>query len=89
MTFIILKDVVKQELKKLAEDLQKHKHNNNSIILEQLRNQYRNKHIAYCQYFNNTNYNQIENPNNNNYPNGFLINKIKKSWKEQLNFLVK
>ena len=84
MTFIILKELVKQELKQLAKDLHKEKHNSDILTLEELRNKYRNLHISYCQYFNHTNYNQIENPNNNNYPNGFLINKMKKNWKDQL-----
>ena len=85
MTFIILKELVKQELKQLAEELQKQKHSNDFILLEQLKDRYRSIHISYCQFFNNTDYNQIENPNSTNFPNGFLINEIKNTWEEQLN----
>lgn len=96
MVFILLKNEVKQELKNLTKQIQdekfsiKYKNNKDKKILsnlnklEKLKYQYRNKHIAYCQFFNNTNYNQIEVPNNNNYPNGFLIEENKSNWIKKL-----
>ena len=94
MIFISLKNEVKQELKYLTKQNQKEKHFiknnkdkeilNNLNKLEELKYQYRNKHIAYCQFFNHTNYNQIEAPNNNNFPSGFLIEKNKTKWIEKL-----
>jgi hypothetical protein len=92
MFFIKLKNQVKTELKILAKEIQQEKQNfkNNkniksSIKLENLKNAYRNKHIAYCQFFNHTNYDQIEIPKYNNFPDGYIINNIKNNWINRLN----
>jgi len=94
VVFILLKNEVKQELKNLTKQIQKEKYFikynkdkkilNNLNKLEKLRYQYRSKHIAYCQFFNHTNYDKIETPKNDNFPSGFLIEKNKTEWLKKL-----
>lgn len=45
---------------------------------------YRNMHIAYCQFFNNTLYSRIETPKMNNKPNEMLIDKYKTEWASKI-----
>lgn len=46
---------------------------------------YRNIHIAYCEFFNNTSYEKIENPRKYNKPDRKKIDGLKVSWKEEIN----
>jgi len=45
---------------------------------------YRSKHIAYCTFFNNTPYELIETPRDNNKPNTLDIEKFRCEWKKIL-----
>ena len=50
------------------------------------RREYRHKHIAYCEFFNNTPYEQIEKPRVGNKANRPRIDKFKKEWTDQLDW---
>jgi len=52
--------------------------------VETLSDEYRHKHIAYCNLFNNTPYELIESPRDNNKANTSAIDSYKNEWKGQL-----
>lgn len=52
--------------------------------VENLSDEYRHKHIGYCNLFNNTSYELIESPRDNNKPNTSAIDSYKNEWKGQL-----
>jgi len=52
--------------------------------IEILSNNYRHKHIMYCQMFNNTPYELIEQPRNGNKANSHDLDFYKKQWSELL-----
>jgi len=56
----------------------------NQYKVERLSNKYRHRHIVYCQMFNNTPYDKIEQPREDNSPNSDLLEKIKNEWEVQL-----
>lgn len=66
MTFKELKNKIKEEQKTLAQEIKeakgKRKESQYGYVhgLDSKRNDYRHTHIAYCQFFNNTPYNMIE-----------------------------
>ena len=45
---------------------------------------YRHKHIVYCQMFNNTPYDKIEKPSDENKPSQGLLDEIKKDWESEI-----
>jgi len=45
---------------------------------------YRHKHIIYCNMFNKTPYDKIEQPSSDNTPRAFTLEKIQKEWESQL-----
>ena len=52
--------------------------------VEDLQWKYRHQHIMYCNIFNGTPYDKIENPAENNRPNGFYLDKIKNRWNSMM-----
>ena len=52
--------------------------------VDSLSEDYRHRHIVYCEMFNNTLYDKIEKPRDNNLPKGNLINKIREEWDNAL-----
>ncbi len=95
MTYKELKQQTKDELKILAVAIKKGKfarkpkNSNGNGYLEALfwnRINYRHKHIAYCEFFNNTPYEQIEQPRADNKPNRNKIDSYKKEWAELLDW---
>lgn len=54
-----------------------------------LSNEYRHIHIAYCEFFNNTPYEKIEQPRYNLYVNRPKIDKMKKDWENQIDEAVR
>ena len=45
---------------------------------------YRHRHIIYCHMFNNTPYDKIEMPRDNNSPEAYLLEKIRENWEKEL-----
>ena len=52
--------------------------------VDNLSNEYRHKHIAYCILFNNTPYGLIESPRDDNKASTSTIDFYKKEWEDQL-----
>lgn len=50
--------------------------------------EYRHKHILYCNMFNNTPYEKIEQPRDDNRPNSYLLEKYRKEWEAELDEVV-
>jgi hypothetical protein len=99
MTYKELKLQIKNELKQLAADirigksLRKPRHYNQAKAehqalagwkCEQNRWEFRHKHIIYCHMFNGTPYDDIEKPRDNNRPDGFKLERIRKEWENLL-----
>lgn len=98
MTFIELKLKIKEEQKDLAQlikigkPLRKPKNYDNADPeaipayhdLEWNRDKYRHRHITYCQLFNNTPYELIEQPKDGNKPSSHQLEKIRKEWEAQI-----
>ena len=98
MTFKELKKHIKEEQKNLARAIRKGKdarkpsnRNEDNIgyynALYWNRVSYRHKHIAYCEFFNKTPYEKIENPRKENSTYPFSRSKIdayKKEWESLL-----
>lgn len=97
MTYKELKNEIKEELKVLAEAIKqgktarKPKNRNdknmgfyNAIYWNKIN--YRHKHIAFCEFFNNTPYEKIEQPRADNKPNRNKIDSYKKDWAELLDW---
>jgi len=95
MTYKELKRHIKEEQKALAKAIKKGKsarkpsnRNEENIgyynALYWNRINYRYKHIVYCQMFNNTPYEKIEQPREYNPINKSRLDKIKKEWESLL-----
>ena len=56
----------------------------NHVKIENLSDEYRHKHIAYCHFFNGTDYGLIENPRKNNKRNQKTIDKYIEIWEGEL-----
>jgi len=56
----------------------------NQDKIDVLSDRYRHRHIAYCQLFNNTEYDKIEKPSDENRPNKSWIDEFKKEWELQI-----
>jgi len=46
--------------------------------------EFRHRHIIYCNMFNNTPYDMIEQPRDGNRPSSHLLDKIKEEWENQI-----
>lgn len=46
--------------------------------------EYRHRHIIYCHMFNNTPYDSIEKPHDDNYPDSGKLERIRKEWEGQI-----
>jgi len=95
MTYKELKQQIKEEQKALAWAIKKGKsarkpknrNNGNTGFYEALywnRINYRYKHIAYCNMFNRTPYEKIEQPREGNKINKNRLDKIKQDWESLL-----
>ena len=95
--FVELKQKVKNELKEVATRIKEVKkkmktlqrrgqlcHEEISIIYMN-KWDFRHKHVAYCQFFNNTPYGAIENPSRNNPLYKPRVEKFMKEWMDELN----
>ncbi len=95
MTYKELKKKVKEEQKSLAQTIRNGKtgrkpgnRNDENIAdyncLEGNRDNYRYRHIIYCTMLNNTPYELVEQPRDDNAPSTYYLDKIKKEWENQL-----
>ena len=98
MTYKELKHTIKEEQKVLAQSITtgkplrkpKNWENANSDQkragkdLEWNQKIYRHRHIIYCQMFNNTPYEKIEQPREGNKPSSWHLNDIRKKWEAEL-----
>ena len=98
MTFKELKHKIKEEQKDLAQlirlgkPLRKPKNWEGASSdqqkagndLEWNQKDYRHRHIIYCQMFNNTPYELIEQPRDANKPSSYHLNDIKQIWEAEL-----
>jgi hypothetical protein len=86
MTYKELKNKIKEEQKDLAQKIKELKGKRKKVAdglvmgLWHYQNDYRHIHIAYCQFFNNTPYDKIENPRKGNYPVSSKIEFYKGKW---------
>jgi len=101
MNFKELKNRIKQEQKDLAQKIRickpLRKPKNWDAASEETQKlcrwndysrEYRHRHIIYCNMFNSTSYDLIENPRENNIPNGNLLLRIQKQWESELDEVV-
>lgn len=70
-----MKQKIKEEQKALAQKIRDNKPDNQLFSWK-----FRHRHIAYCQFFNNTPYNSIEKPREGNEPDTEIIEKYKNEW---------
>jgi hypothetical protein len=86
MTFKELKHEIKEEQKALAQEIKELKGTRKEVQygyvegLEWLQNDYRHTHIAYCTFFNNTPYEKIEQPREDNKPSKVKIDSHLTIW---------
>ena len=89
MTYKDLKNKIKEEQKSLALRIRelkgKRKSSSDGYVdgLEWASYDYRHKHIAYCQFFNKTPYEMIENFCHED-PNSYRIEELEKEWESEL-----
>jgi hypothetical protein len=90
MTYKELKNKIKQEQKDLAlkiRELKSKRKESNYGYVEGLiweKEDYRHIHIMYCNFFNKTPYDKIENPREDNGPCPVRLSKIKEGWESLL-----
>jgi len=100
MTRKELKQKIKEEQKTLAQNIRKCRPLRKPHLFEeaseelqqeckswkryQWSREYRHNHIVYCNLFNNTSYDKIENPRENNRPSTSLLKQIKERWEGQI-----
>ena len=95
MTYKELKNRIKEEQKSLAQSIKNGKtgrkpknlvvgntHDWNS--LESNQHTYRHQHIVYCNMFNRTPYELIEQPRDNNKPSSYYLDQLKIKWELEL-----
>ncbi len=88
MEFKELKNQIKEEQKELASQIRNLKakrkdEDSGYISTYRKRSTFRHRHIAYCQFFNNTPYEKIERSCNEG-PNTFTIDKYMKEWYNEI-----
>lgn len=99
MTYKELKKKIKDEQKSLALKIRngktgrkpKNRCSDNIADYESLwvnKDLYRHKHIIYCNMFNDTPYDAIEQPRDDNSPSTYYLDKFRKEWEEQLDEVV-
>jgi len=95
MTFKELKNKIKEEQKTLAQNIRNGKSgrkpdNRGDDNLKDYKNldwnrdHYRHTHVAYCLFFNNTPYEKIENPREENSPRSSTIESLKEKWSGEI-----
>lgn len=96
MTYKELKLQIKEEQKALAKKIREckplRKPKNREAASEELLKscwsahswEYRHKHIMYCNMFNNTPYDKIEQPRDDNRPSSGYLEKIRNEWEALL-----
>lgn len=95
MTYKDLKNKIKEEQKALALKIRNGKtgrkpsrRNSDNYAdydsLEWNQSDYRHTHIMYCNFFNKTPYDAIEQPRDNNSPSSYKLEKLEKEWEELL-----
>ena len=95
MNYKDLKNKIKEEQKQLAlkirngktgrkPSLRTTKNSRDYDSLEWNQQDYRHRHIIYCNFFNGTPYDAIEQPRDEHSPNTYLLDKIRKEWEEML-----
>ena len=97
MTYKELKHKIKEEQKVLAQKIKTCKPLRKPSIWEAASDEtkklcrwndysreYRHRHIIYCHMFNNTPYDAIEQPRDDNRPSTHLLDKIRKDWEGEL-----
>ena len=70
-----MKQKIKEEQKALAQKIREARPNNHYLSWK-----FRHRHIAYCQLFNNTPYELIENPRQGNEPDRKVLEKYLATW---------
>ena len=92
----VAKAPIKEEQKELAQRIRNGKNgrkpiNRNDVnyddwnSLEYNQDAFRHRHIIYCTMFNNTPYNAIEQPRDENNPRPWYLDKIREEWEGMLN----
>ena len=95
MTFKDLKNKIKEEQKQLALQIRNGKTGRKPSLrnadnsadynsLEWNQEDYRHRHIIYCNMFNDTPYEAIEQPRDENSPNTYTLDRIRKEWEAEL-----
>lgn len=95
MTFKELKNKIKEDQKTLALKIRNgksgrkpsrrnSKNQSDYNSLEWYQSDYRHRHIVYCNMFNKTPYDAIEQPRDGNNPSSYRLEQIEKDWKAQL-----
>lgn len=95
MNFKHLKKKIKEEQKKIALQIRNGKIGRKPSLrtsdnqsdynsLEWHQEDYRHRHIIYCNMFNNTPYDAIEQPRDENSPNSHTLDRIRNEWEHQL-----
>lgn len=91
MTYKELKNKIKQEQKSLALQIRNGKsgrkpsrrsedNQTDYNYLERNQYDYRHRHIVYCEMLNNTPYEKVEQPRDDNKPSKYRLEKIQKEW---------
>lgn len=100
MNFKNLKSKIKEEQKQLAQKIRNGKSGRKPVNrksenyddwygLEENQRQYRHKHIIYCNMFNNTPYDDIEQPRDENLPSSWLLDRIREKWEAELDEVIR
>ena len=95
MTYKELKNRIKEEQKSLAQAIRNGKSGRKPVnrcndntgdwnTLESNQHTFRHQHIVYCDMFNGTPYNAIEQPRDNNKPSKYYLEQLKNKWEEEL-----
>lgn len=95
MTYKELKHKIKEEQKSLALKIRNGKtgrkpsrrnfdNQTDYDSLEWNQSDYRHRHIVYCNMFNKTPYELIEQPRDDNRPSSYQLEKIQKGWEAEL-----
>lgn len=91
MTYKELKNKIKEEQKDLAQKIKELKGKRKQMPdgyvegLWHYKDDYRHTHIAYCQFFNNTPYDRIEQPREDNKPRTSKIKSHMVIWEAKIN----
>ena len=95
MMYKELKNRIKEEQKSLALKIRNGKTGRKPVnktvdnfndfnALEWNQVEYRHRHIIYCNMFNNTPYDLIEQPRDNNAPRTYKLDEIRDNWEKEL-----